>query len=89
MGFYSDCEIASAKRSGSKHGIDRRTYLVDAMNYAKRGNELPHTKLTACIVRKIRIDSDSGITAKSQASEYGVHIRTIEAIRSYKTWRHV
>jgi len=77
------------KRRGSKHNINRHEYLCNTIYYAKRGNELPHAKMNADQVRKIRIDSEQGVTAKSQASEYGVHIRTIEAIRSYKTWVHV
>jgi hypothetical protein len=79
----------SAGRRGSKHNIDRREYLVNAMQYAKRGNELAHAKLNPESVRQIRIEAEQGITAKCQASEYGVHIRTIEAIRSYKTWQSV
>jgi hypothetical protein len=79
----------SATRRGSKHNIDRREYLVNTMQYAKRGEQLPHAKMNADQVRKIRIDSEQGVTAKCQASEYGVHIRTIEAIRSYKTWQSV
>jgi len=76
-------------RKGSKHNIDRNTYLSDAMRFAKRGNALPHAKVNPEIVRKIRIEADNGITAKYQSSEHGLHIRTIEAIRSYKTWRQV
>lgn len=76
----------SSRRRGSRHNISRRDYQINAHQYAKRGEELPHSKLTSEKVRKIRMDAEQGITAKSQASEYGVHIRTIEAIRSYKTW---
>jgi len=76
-------------RKGSKHNISREDYLCDPRKYAKSGNQLPHAKLNQSIVRKIRIQAEHGITAKSQSSEYGVHIRTIEAIRSYKTWRNV
>jgi hypothetical protein len=89
--LYMDSEFQAEAgfRRGSKHNIDRRTYQINAIDYAKRGNDLPHAKVNAEIVRKIRMDADAGITAKSQAAEYGVHIRTIEAIRSYKTWRSV
>jgi|GEM_PF-6680357 len=88
MAYFSDYETRTARR-GSRHNIDRRHYLVNAHQYAKSGEALPHSKLTAEEVRKIRIAADNGITAKSQASEYGVHIRTIEAIRSYKTWANI
>lgn len=76
-------------RKGSKHNISRHDYLSDTLKYAKRGEQLPHSKMNAAQVRKIRIAAEQGVTAKCQASEYGVHIRTIEAIRSYKTWVHV
>lgn len=89
MAFITDYGDKTAKRRGSKHNIDRRTYQINARDYAKTGNALPHAKVNAEIVRKIRIQAEQGITAKCQASEYGVHIRTIEAIRSYKTWVHV
>jgi hypothetical protein len=76
-------------RRGSKHNISRRDYLCDSLKYAKRGNDLPQSKLCADKVRKIRIEIESGATSKSLAAEYGVHIRTIDKIRSYKTWVHV
>ena len=76
-------------RKGSKHNISRSDYLCDPRKYAKSGNQLPHAKVNPEIVRNIRMASGQGVTAKCQASEYGLHIRTIEAIRSYKTWRHV
>ena len=76
-------------RKGSKHNISRSDYLCDPRKYAKSGNQLPHSKANPDMVRKIRIEQGRGVTAKCQASEYGLHIRTIEAIRSYKTWRHV
>ncbi len=78
-----------SKRRGSKHNINRHEYLCNTLYYAKRGNDLPQAKVNKEIVRKIRIQAEQGITAKYQASEYGVHIRTIEAIRSYKTWANV
>lgn len=76
-------------RKGSKHNISRSDYLCDPRKYSKSGNDLPHAKANPDMVRKIRIEQGRGVTAKCQASEYGLHIRTIEAIRSYKTWRHV
>lgn len=60
-------------RRGSKHNISRQDYLAETIKFAKRGNDLPHAKVNPEIVRKIRIDSEQGITAKCQASEYGVH----------------
>ena len=77
------------KRRGSKHNMTRHDYLCNPTAYARQGNQLPHAKANPDMVRKIRIEQGRGVTAKCQASEYGLHIRTIEAIRSYKTWRHV
>jgi len=88
-GIYVDSWGTPIKRRGSKHNISRQNYLLMPCKYAKRGEQLKHSKLTEDDVRKIRIDADKGITAKSQASEYGVHIRTIEKIRRYESWTHV
>jgi len=82
-------EITYHKRRGSRHNIDRHEYLCNTLYYAKRGNDLPHAKVNPDIVRKIRMDAEQGVTAKSQAAEYGLHVRTIDSIRSYKTWVHV
>jgi len=50
----------------------------------------PHRpcKLSAGQVAEIRANR-YGLTAKRLAEQYGVHIRTIENIRSYWSWRHV
>ena len=55
---------------------------------AKRGNDLPHAKLDPELVRQIRANRN-GWTAKRWAQHLGVHLRTVEAVRSYKNWRHV
>lgn len=89
MAFYTDYSEQAAKVSRGRHNITRREYLQNTIQYTKRGNELPHAKLDADKVRKIRIAVDAGATSKSLAAEYGVHIRTIEKIRSYETWVHV
>jgi hypothetical protein len=51
---------------------------------AKRGSDLPHTKLTPDQVAAIRINRH-GKTAKTLAADYGVHHRTIEKIRYRET----
>lgn len=50
----------------------------------------PHRtcKLTEDQVREIRINR-RGLSMRKQAEVYGVHIRTIEKIRAYLTWRDV
>lgn len=54
---------------------------------AKRGNELPHARMTPAAVREVR--AASHLTAKQLADRHGVHYRTIEKIRAYETWGHV
>lgn len=73
---------------GSKHGLCRAGYQVIAHEYAARGRELPQSKLTDDIVRRIRENKD-GLTASQWAEKLGVHRRTIDGVRSYRTWRHV
>lgn len=89
MAINADYYEQSGKVSRGKHNITRRDYLCNTLQYAKRGNDLPHAKVNPDIVRKIRIAAEAGATSKSLAAEYGVHYRTIEKIRSYETWRHV
>ena len=70
------------------HNINRREYLLNARYYARRGEDLSHSKLTEEIVKKIRLEAGS-VTAKSQAEKYGVHVRTIEKVRYFLSWVHV
>ena len=73
---------------GSKHGLNRAEYQVRAHEFASRGCELPQSKLTDDIVRQIRENKD-GLTATQWAEHLGVHRRTIDGVRSYRTWRRV
>lgn len=75
-------------RRGSKHGLSRAEYQVRAHEFARRGRELPQSKLTEEVVRRIRENKD-GLTANQGAERLGVHRRTIDGVRSYRTWRHV
>lgn len=68
--------------------MDRLTYqLWGARATAKRGNQLPHARLTPEAVREIR-ENRQGLTAAQLAAQYGVHHRTIEKVRAYETWSH-
>jgi hypothetical protein len=72
----------------------------DCMNRTKvkRGSQLPHSKLTEDDIRlinsfvaereqlKTRL---KGMTNKSIADKFDVHIRTIDRITSGETWGHV
>lgn len=73
---------------GSKHGLDRAEWRVRAREFCRRGSELPHAKLTADTVREIRANR-RGWTARQWSAHLGVHVRTVEAIRAYRTWVHV
>lgn len=68
--------------------MSRDEYLRLIRMMAKRGEALPHAKLTADDLRTIRAAGLSK-TARQLAEEFGVHHRTVEKIRSYETWRHV
>lgn len=74
--------------SKSKYGVCRAEYKVRAHEFSVRGTKLPHAKLNEDLVRQIR-SNRNGWTAKKWADHLGVHVRTIEAVRSYRNWRHV
>lgn len=58
------------------------------MTTAKCGTELPHAKLDEEKVRAIR-KNRNGWTAKRWAESLGVHIRTIDKVRDFRSWAHV
>lgn len=68
--------------------MDRATYLVRAREFQPRGTDYKDTKLNESKVLWIR-ENRQGLTAKKQAEIMGVHHRTIDAVRTYKTWAHV
>jgi hypothetical protein len=74
--------------------------IDDCMNRTKvkRGAQLPHAKLTEDDVRLINSFVEEreqlktrlkGMTNKSIADKFDVHIRTIDRITSGETWGHV
>ena len=66
---------------------------------AKRGEDLPQSKLTEDDVRLIRQAHAEAlaeikrlqqhVSARALAEKFGVHVRTIEKVLSYQSWRHV
>jgi hypothetical protein len=68
--------------------MERIEYLTRTVEFAARGNALPHAKLNPDLVRQIRINAN-GKTARQWSLELNVHKRTIEAVQSGKNWRHV
>lgn len=73
---------------GSKHGITRDEWKIRAHEFAARGSRLPQVVLTEQNVRDIRANRQ-GWTRKQWAEHLGVHVRTIEKVSTYETWRHV
>jgi DNA invertase Pin-like site-specific DNA recombinase len=73
-------------QAGTK--MTRHEYILNAVQYAKRGNELPTAKLNPDIVREIR-ENRNGETHGATAKRYGVHYNTVMRIRHYEAWRHV
>lgn len=58
---------------------------------AKRGAELPQSKLSVELARSIREEHvlySRKHGAPALAARYGLHRRTIEKVLSYETWRH-
>lgn len=84
-----------ADRRGSKHRMDRDTYLRDAGQFAARGQELPQTKLLDMDVVDIRSAKrqreallkhiKENLSNEALAKRYGVHPRTIEKALSRET----
>lgn len=85
----------AAPRRGSRHRMDRDTYLRDAGQFAPRGQELPHTKLLDLDVIDIRSAKRQreqllkhireNLSNAALAKRHGVHIRTIEKALSRET----
>lgn len=68
--------------------MTRDEYLSRAHEFAPRGEQLPHARLNAETVRAIRTNR-RGLTARQWAEQLGVHQRTIDKVRDYRSWRHV
>jgi len=67
--------------------MNRAEYLNGcAYLKAPRGHQLPQTKLNE---EQVRIARSYTTTARELAERWGVHIRTVEKVRVYGTWRHV
>ena len=77
----------------------RPEYEISARINAKRGMDLPQTKLpTAAIVEirkfaamreQLRREITEKYSNEAMARKWGVHVRTIENVLSYETARHV
>lgn len=68
--------------------MTRAEYLKCPRLYAARGRDLPQSILTVDQVRAIRANV-TGRTAQQWADEIGCHVRTVEKVLAYVTWKHV
>ncbi|MDE1715792.1 hypothetical protein PWG14_25320 [Chromobacterium amazonense] len=91
---------ATQPRRGSRHNMDRREYLsTGARLYAKRGQQLPHARLTDHDIaqiqrmhaRKQRLVAhlNARYSAAGLARQFGVSQRAIERVLARETWAHV
>jgi hypothetical protein len=81
------------------HRRSREQYLLAATEFVRRGEELPHSKLTAELVEEIRSARRqrealrqhiaNNLSNEALAKKYGVHVRTIEKAITNETWSHV
>ena len=82
--------------------LRRRTrdeYLLAASTFARRGEELPQSKLTAELVAEIRSARRQrealrkhiaeNLSNEALAKKLGVHVRTIEKAITNETWSHL
>jgi len=79
--------------------MKRDEYLSRTREFCRRGTDLPQSKLTDDDVRKIRelhkykIDEikrlNDSLSMSAIADKFDVHVRTIEKIVSFQTWKHV
>lgn len=84
-----------AKRRGTRHNMNRDTYLRDIGQYVARGQELPQTKLLDLDVIDIRSAARQrealkrhireNLSNEALAKRHGVHVRTIEKALARET----
>lgn len=77
----------------------REQYLLAASTFAKRGEELPQSKLTAELVAEIRSARRqrealrdhirNNLSNEALAKKLGVHVRTIEKAITNESWSHL
>lgn len=92
MTFHSRPDLSEHK----KERLARDEYLLRAIEFAARGEQLPQTKLTkdnvidiksALVQREnLRQYINENLTNKALAHRFNVHHRTIEKIASRQTW---
>lgn len=83
----------------SRHNIDRDEYVQRRSEFARRGQDLPHTKLLDLDVIDIRSAARQrqallkhireNLSNAALAKRYGVHKRTIEKVLSRESFSHL
>lgn len=76
-----------------------RKNTVEIYSKAKRGLELPWSKLNDTLVKRCREEHamkermkrelDEKYSAAALAAKYGVSVSAMEKVLSYQSWRHV
>lgn len=79
--------------------LERGEYLSRAREFAKRGQDLPQTKLLDLEIEAIRSAAKQrenlrtyireNLSNEALARQFGVHVRTIEKVLQYDTWSHL
>lgn len=82
-----------------RNRMNRDDYLIRAYEFAKRGADLPQTKLTPDTVKAIRAAKESRVdllqhiretlSNEALAARFSVSVRTIEKVTMYETHRQV
>lgn len=79
--------------------MNREDYLKNPGAHCKRGWDLPQSKIPPVAIQSIRESAKKREEMRKEITEkysnaalakaWGVHVRTIEKILAYETWRHV
>jgi hypothetical protein len=83
----------------TKPRMSRGEYLSRTREVARRGQDLPQTKLLDLDVVEIRSAARQrealrkhireNLSNEALAAKFGVHVRTIEKIMMHDTWSHI
>lgn len=86
-------------RGRNETTLERGEYLSRTREFAKRGQDLPQTKLLDLQVAAIRSAARQrkslrqhirdNLSNEALAKQFGVHVRTIEKILQHHTWAHI
>lgn len=74
----------------TKHAYDNGLAKPpDAIKYALKGEDSPHSKLTVAQVLEIRRLRQDGLTLVKIASMFGIYFSTVDKICKREAWKHV